>query len=119
MQNAVKRLANAFNSVLPAAIKEMTGLSGATLRGIFDQIRLELKAMGKGLALFIEDVSVMSALDEEVINAVEPQGRHDLCPLTAVLGITVTGAQRLPDNQKGTSHMPCFRGRVWERAMES
>ncbi len=92
--------AQAFNRVLPSAIKEMTGLSGTTLRDIFDQIRSDLKGMGKSLALFIEDVSVMSALDEEVINAVEPQGRQDLCPITAVLGITDAGVLRLPPNQK-------------------
>lgn len=89
-----------FNSVLPAAIREMTGLSGATLKSIFDQIRLDLKGMGKSLALFIEDVSVMSVLDEEVVNAVEPQNRGDLCPITAVLGITEAGAKQLYDNQQ-------------------
>jgi hypothetical protein len=78
----------------------MTGLSGTTLRDIFDQIRSDLRNMEKGLALFIEDVSVMSALDEEVMNAVEPQGRQDLCPITAVLGITDAGVLRLAPNQK-------------------
>ena len=89
-----------FNLALPDALKEMTGLSGTTLRGIFDKIRMDLKGMGQNLALFIEDVSVMSALDEEVVNAVEPQGRDDLCSMVAVLGITDAGASRLAENQR-------------------
>jgi hypothetical protein len=95
-----EKAAVAFNLALPYALKEMTGLSGATLRGIFDKVRMDLKGMGQSLALFIEDVSVMSALDEEVVNAVEPQGRDDLCPMVAVLGITEAGVSRLAENQR-------------------
>ena len=42
----------------------------------------------------------MSALDTEIVNAVEPQDRLDLCPLIAILGLTDTGYGRLRDNQK-------------------
>ena len=90
-----------FNEALRDAIKEMTGLSGTTLRDIFDRIRADLKTKGKNLALFIEDISVMSALDEEVFNAVEPVSHGDLCRLTAVVGITDEGWRGLWDNQKG------------------
>jgi hypothetical protein len=89
-----------FNEALRDAVKEMTGLSGTTLRDIFDRIRIDLKAQGKNLALFIEDVSVMSALNEEVFNAVEPVPRGDLCRMIAVLGITDEGWRGLWDNQK-------------------
>lgn len=89
-----------FNEVLPDALREMTGLSDAGLREIFDKIRADLKKEGKELALFIEDISVMSALDEEVFVAVEPQARGDLCRMIAVLGLTNQGWDRLPDNQK-------------------
>jgi len=89
-----------FNEALRDAIKEMTGLAGTTLRDIFDHIRAELKIKGKNLALFIEDVSVMSALDEEVFNAVEPVPRGDLCRMIAVLGITDEGWRNLWTNQK-------------------
>lgn len=92
--------ASFFNDALPAAVKELTGLGKARLREIFDSIRRDLRATGKTLALFIEDVSVMSALDEEVVNAVEPQTRDDLCRLIAVVGMTDAGFQRLPDNLK-------------------
>jgi len=95
-----EQAAEYLNEVLSDAIREMTGLSGTRLRDIFDQIRIDLKNQGKGLALFIEDVSLMSALNEEVFIAVEPQRRPDLCHLVAVLGATPQGWNRLPDNQK-------------------
>lgn len=90
-----------FNEALRDAVKEMTGLTGTTLRDIFDRIRADLKTKGKNLALFIEDVSVMAALDEEVFNAVEPVSRADLCRMIAVLGITDEGWRGLWDNQRG------------------
>lgn len=90
-----------FNSALKDAVREMTGLSGTALRNTFDQIRAELKRRGKSLALFIEDVSVMSSsLDTEVVNALEPQSQEELCRMIAVLGMTEPGLKRLPDNQK-------------------
>lgn len=89
-----------FNMCLKHAIKELSGLSGNKLRDIFDKVRATLKDRGKTLALFIEDVSVMSSLDEEVINAVEPQPRADLCRMIAVIGITDTGLAKLPENQR-------------------
>jgi hypothetical protein len=99
-----------FNEVLPDAIKEMTGLSGTNLRSIFDRIRTDLKKRGEMLALFIEDVSVMSALDEEVFTAVEPQTRNDLCRMIAVLGSTNQGLNRLMDNQKDRITHPISLG---------
>jgi len=93
--------ANLFNGALKDAVREMTGLSGTALRNTFDQIRAELKRQGKSLALFIEDVSVMStSLDTEVVNALEPQSQEGLCRMIAVIGMTEPGLKRLPDNQK-------------------
>jgi hypothetical protein len=89
-----------FNEALPEALKEMTGLSGSTLREVFDRIRADLKQDGLTLAVFVEDVSVMSALDEDIVNAFEPQARGDLCRTVAVLGMTEAGVRRLRDNQK-------------------
>lgn len=106
LEQAVKFL----NEVLPDAIKEMTGLSGTNLRSIFDRIRADLKKRGETLALFIEDVSVMSALDEEVFTAVEPQTRNDLCRMIAVLGSTNQGLNRLMDNQKDRITHPISLG---------
>lgn len=88
-----------FNTALRPALKEMSGLAGTRLRDLFDAVRADLKRAERTLALFIEDVSVMSALDDEVFNAVEPQDRSDLCRLVAVVGMTEVGARRLRDNQ--------------------
>lgn len=99
-QELRERAAVFLNEVLPDALREMTGLSDAGLRDIFDKIRSDLKTQDKELALFIEDISVMSALDEEVFVAVEPQSRGDLCRMIAVLGLTNQGWMRLPDNQR-------------------
>ena len=91
--------AAATNEALPSALRSMTGLSNAGLRDIFDNIRKDLKAQGKELYLFIEDISVMSALDDEVFIAVEPQPRSELCRMVAVLGLTEQGWRKLVDNQ--------------------
>lgn len=97
---AVRALAaQHFNTALRPALKEMSGLGGTRLRDLFDAVRTDLREAGQTLALFIEDVSVMSALDEEVFNAVEPQDRAELCRLVAVVGMTELGARRLRDNQ--------------------
>ncbi len=92
--------AGCLNDALSNSIRDMVGLSGANLRGIFDSIRGDLNRVDKQLALFIEDVSAMSELDVEIVNALEPQDRIDLCPMTAVLGMTHTGFAKLRDNQK-------------------
>jgi UDP-2,3-diacylglucosamine pyrophosphatase LpxH len=108
-----------FNEVLPDAIKEMTGLSGTSLRNIFDHIRVDLKKRGESLALFIEDVSVMASLNEEVFTAVEPQpSRKDLCRMIAVIGSTNEGWNRLADNQRQRITHPISLGEqtgvVWQ-----
>src|ERR1051326_3997523 len=112
-----------FNEALSDALKELTGLSGTTLRDIFDRSRADLKTKGKNLALFIEDVSVMVALNEEVFNAVEPVSRGDLCRMIAVLGVTDEGWRGLWDNQKGRVTYSIGMGRSatgeWRRDVEA
>lgn len=93
-----QQAADCFNEVISDAVKEMTGLGSARLRELFDRIRADLKSEGKILALFVEDVSVMSGLDEEVVNALEPQTNDALCRMVAVVGMTETGYQKLPLN---------------------
>jgi hypothetical protein len=109
--------AKLFNEVLADALKEMTGLSGNTLRDIFDQIRMDLAKDGKTLAVFVEDVSVMPAgLDADIVNAFEPQSRSDLCRTIAVLGMTETGVNQLHDNQlQRITHMVSVGEGVMER----
>lgn len=89
-----------LNAAMREAIVDMVGLSGANLRKVFDSIRKDLAAENRSLALFIEDVSVMSELDVEIVNALEPETNPELCPLIAVLGMTQVGYDKLRDNQK-------------------
>ncbi len=90
-----------FNSVSRPAVKAMSGLIGTGLRDVFDAIRRELRAEGKRLVLLIEDVTVMASLDDDVLNAVEPNPDPLLCDLVAVVGMTQTGYSRLPENLTG------------------
>ncbi len=90
------------NEALRDAVRGMTGLSSVDLQNVFFDIRRDLAQQNKRLALFIEDVSVMSALDKEVVVALEPQARKDLCDLHVVLGMTDSGLETirsLPENQ--------------------
>ncbi len=96
-----QRAAALFNSVSRPAVKAMSGLIGTGLRDVFDAIRRELRAEGKRLVLLIEDVTVMASLDDDVLNAVEPNPDLQLCDLLAVVGMTQTGYSRLPENLTG------------------
>ncbi len=94
-----ERTAEYLNVAIRSAIVNMTGLSGASLRKVFDSIRTDLNKEGKQLALFIEDVSTVSELDAEIVNALEPQNQLAICPLIAVLGMTHDGYRKLRNNQ--------------------
>jgi hypothetical protein len=91
--------ARVCNSVLRDALRKVTGLGNAQLSQIFRAIRGDLQQDKVKLVLFIEDVSTLSVLDDEVINAIEPQNDRSLCPLTAVVGMTDVAFKRLRDNQ--------------------
>ena len=92
--------ADIVNSVLREALANVTGIKGQTLHELFRGIRRAMMQAGEELALFIEDVSTMSILDEELVNALEPQGDTDLCKMLSVLGMTVPAYNRLQENKK-------------------
>ncbi len=96
-----KRAAEMCNAVLPNVIRQRIGLTDNGLMEVFDRVRIDLKKQGKSLALFIEDISVMSALNEDVYAAVEPRAEARLCKMVAVLGVTDQGRQRLIDGLAG------------------
>ena len=85
---------------LREAIAGLTGLRGHTLNEIFRQIREQMQRQDEALALFVEDVSTLSVLDEELVNALQPLNDATLCPLISVLGMTLPAFDRLPDNLK-------------------
>lgn len=96
---SAERAAVVCNEVLRPALRDLTGLGNQQLGGILRSIRQELRSDGKRLVLLIEDVSTLSVLDDEIVNAVEPQDDASLCDLTAVLGMTEQAFGRLRDNQ--------------------
>ena len=92
--------ADCANGVLREAMRRMTGLGDRQLTDIFRRIRTDLRTLDSRLVLFIEDVSTLSVLDNEIINALEPQNDSTLCPLTSVIGMTYGAFARLRDNEK-------------------
>ena len=92
--------ATIVNSVLREALANVTGIKGQTLHEVFRGIRRAMMQAGEEMALFIEDVSTMSILDEELVNALEPQGDTDLCKMLSVLGMTIPAYNRLQENKK-------------------
>jgi hypothetical protein len=92
--------AKIVNSVLREALANVTGIKGQTLHEVFRGIRRAMFQAGEELALFVEDVSTMSILDEELVNALEPQGDTDLCRILSVLGMTIPAYNRLQENKK-------------------
>lgn len=94
-----ERAAELCNASLRSAMRELTGLGNAALSGVLRSIRQDLKKDNIRLILLIEDVSTLSVLDDEVVNAVEPQDDATLCDLTSILGMTEQAYRRLRDNQ--------------------
>jgi hypothetical protein len=98
LPEAREEAAQHFNEACRPAVKAMSGLIGSGLRDVFDAIRRDLRQEDRRLIVFVEDVSVMASLDDDVLNAVEPNPDPQLCELTAVVGMTETGYKRLPEN---------------------
>ena len=95
-----QRACDRANLLLRPALERLTGLGNKTLHQIFRDIRRDLEGRGESLALFIEDVSTLSALDTEIFNALEPQNDSALCRLYGVLGMTTQAFDGLPENMQ-------------------
>lgn len=96
---AAEEAAKLCNQSLRSALRELTGLGNAAFSTILRSIRQDLRKEGARLILLIEDVSTLSVLDDEVVNAVEPQDDASLCDLTSMLGMTEQAYKRLRENQ--------------------
>lgn len=94
------KAAESVNAVLRGALASVTGIKGQTLHEVFRGIRRAMRTASEDLALFVEDVSTMSILDEELVNALEPQDDPDLCGMLSVLGMTLPAYNRLQENKK-------------------
>jgi len=68
-------------------------------------LRRQLRIEGRELALFIEDITALTGIDEGLIEALindhRGEGGGGLCRLTSITGVTDTFySDRLPDNIK-------------------
>jgi hypothetical protein len=74
------------------AIKRATRLSTQDLRDLFGDLRRHLHQQGLSLALFIEDITAFTGIDEGLIDVLITQHRSqsnaEFCRLTSVIGVT-------------------------------
>ena len=80
-----------INDALPAAVKRVFLSSHVDLVEVFREIRRELQASGKELALFIEDLTVLHGVEREFLDAIVEPARSpdgDLCGLRVLFAVT-------------------------------
>ncbi len=80
-----------INEALPSAVKRVFVSDQVDLIGVFRDVRRELLASGKELALFIEDLTVLHGVEREFLDAIIEPARSpdgDLCGLRVLFAIT-------------------------------
>jgi hypothetical protein len=107
-----EELAGYLNRQLDYAISRTVVLSASDLQQTFNDLRRELRRRGKGLALFIEDITAFTGIDLGLIDVLATQhtgeANREFCRLTSVVGITDSYFRdRFPDNlrQRVTHHL--------------
>jgi len=100
-----EQMARFLNALLPTAIQRTTALSGEDLKTIFFDLRRRLRGEGRGLVLFIEDVTSFTGIDAALMDVLVTQhtgeGNLVLCRMTSVVGVTdAFFVDRIPDNIK-------------------
>jgi hypothetical protein len=86
-ENAIKY----FNHLLRSyAIQSATNLTAQDLKALFLQVRRYLKAQGRRLALFIEDITSLTGIENGLLEVLITQhtGDPSLCQITSVVGTT-------------------------------
>lgn len=87
------------------AISRATRLSAQDLREMFNDLRRHLRSLGLELALFIEDITAFTGIDEGLLDVLITQhtgeANSDFCRLTSVIGVTdAYFSDYMPDNFK-------------------
>jgi hypothetical protein len=105
-------LAGYLNSLLDFAVTKTVVLSPDDLKQTFNDLRRELRRQGKGLALFIEDITAFTGIDVGLIDVLATQhtgeGNRDFCRIVSIVGITDNYFQeRFPKNlqERVTHHL--------------
>lgn len=85
-------LARYLNTLLNQAIGRMTALSTDDLKSMFSDLRRQLRAQGRGLALFIEDITAFTGIDAGLVDVLATQhtgeANTEFCRLLSVIGVT-------------------------------
>lgn len=112
-----EELAGYLNRLLDYAISRTVVLSASDLQQAFNDLRRELRRRGRGLALFIEDITAFTGLDLGLIDVLATQhtgeANREFCRLTSVVGITDSYYRaRFPDNlrERVTHHLTLNTG---------
>jgi hypothetical protein len=87
------------------AISRATRLSAQDLREMFNELRRHLRGLGIELALFIEDITAFTGIDEGLLDVLITQhtgeGNTAYCRMTSVIGVTdAYFSDYMPDNFK-------------------
>lgn len=80
-----------INEALPSAVKRVFVTDQVDLVEVFREVRRELFASGKELALFIEDLTVLHGVEREFLDAIIEPARSpdgDLCGLRVLFAVT-------------------------------
>lgn len=105
-------LAGYLNSLLDYTVTKTVLLSPDDLKQTFNDLRRELRRQGRGLALFIEDITAFTGIDVGLIDVLATQhtgeGNRDFCRIVSIVGITDNYFQaRFPKNlqERVTDHL--------------
>ncbi|HEY1353878.1 MAG TPA: hypothetical protein VGF67_30070 [Ktedonobacteraceae bacterium] len=98
-------LAALLNQCIRYAVGHATALTGDDFKRLFADLRRALYRQGRSLALFLEDITVLTGMDRGLLDAlVTPhrgEGEQELCRLISVVGITESYYRnQVPDNIK-------------------
>lgn len=94
-----------LNRLLNYAIGRTTALSMEDLKKIFSDLRRYLRQKGYNLALFIEDITAFTGIDNALVDVLATQhtgeSNQEFCRLISIVGITDSYFHsRFPDNIK-------------------
>lgn len=99
-------LANYLNQFLEIVVQRCANLRGSDLKDVFQHLRKELKASGKNLTLFIEDITSFTGIDRALVEVLVTEHKgteynEEYCRLLSFVGITNEYYQTtIPDNLK-------------------
>lgn len=84
-------LVSYMNALLNRAVSNLTSITPEQLKGMFGELRRQLRRQNQNLALFIEDITAFTGLDAGLIDVLIDQHGADnpeFCRLTSLIGIT-------------------------------